>query len=328
MDRAGLRIGVVGATGAVGAGVLDALAASPMRVAQIVAVASERSIGVEVDFEGDSYPVMAELPSLQGVDFLFLCAPPDVSRESARTALRAEVPAIDLSGAMAAATEVPLRVADVGSSEASDTAPLIATPTGAALALTLALAPLAQRAGLLRVRATVLGSAASAGLRGTDALLRESLALFNQQDPPEPSIFGRPIAFDCGPGAEADADRERQTIDELQRLLGAEVGMHLTAVQVPTFLGLGCSVEFETRDPLSAEEAGEILAKSPAIDLWSESTAGPTLRAASGRDSVLIGRLRKDPTAPNALGFWLSCDPVSLAAANAVKLAEARLRGR
>jgi len=328
MDRAGLRIGVVGATGAVGAGVLDALAASPIRVAQIVAVASERSVGVEVDFESDSYPVVSELPALQGVDCLFLCAPPEISREAARAGLRAEVPVIDLSGAMASTAEVPLRVADIAASERDDSAPLVATPAGAALALALALAPLARRAGLTRVRATLLGSAASAGMRGTDALLQESLALFNQQDPPEPGVFARPVAFDCGPGAEADADREERMVGELKRLLGAEVGIHLTAVQVPTFLGLGCSVDLETRDPLSAIEAAELLAEAPGVDLWSEGVPGPTLRAASGRDSVLVGRLREDPTAANALGLWISCDPVSLAAANAVKLAEARLRGR
>jgi aspartate-semialdehyde dehydrogenase len=219
-------------------------------------------------------------------------------------------------------------VAEVDAADASDAAPLVATPSGAALALTLVLAPLAQRAGLVRVWGTLLGSAASAGLRGTDALLRESLALFNQQDPPEPSVFERPVAFDCGPGAEDDVERERRTIDDLKRTLGPDVGIHLTGVQVPTFLGLGCSLGIETRQPLSASDAGALLAKAPGIDVWSEGGTGPSLRAAAGRDTVLVGRLREDPTVQNGLALWLACDPVCLAATNAVKLAEARLSGR
>jgi len=326
MDRAGLRIGVIGATGAVGVGVLEALSASALRIAQIVAVAGSRSLGTEVECAGESYPVIAEIPDLHGVDCLFLCAPVEASRESARVALRAGVPAIDLSGAMASAPEVPLQVADV--TAAAVESPLVATPSGAALALTLALAPLAQRAGLLRVSGTLLGSAASAGMRGTDALLHESLALFNQQEPPEPEVFGRAVAFDCGPGAEDDAERERRTITELARTLGAEVAVHLTGLQVPTFLGLGCALTLETRDALSARDAEAVLAKAPGVDVWTDDATGPSLRAAAGRDRVLIGRVREDATRERGLALWLACDPVCLVATNAVKLAEARLRGR
>jgi aspartate-semialdehyde dehydrogenase len=326
MVRSGLCIGIVGATGAVGTGVLEALAASSIRVAQIVAVASDRSIGLDVEFEDECYPVAGELPPLKGVDCLFLCAPADVSREAARAALRAGVPAIDLSGAMAGEADVPLRVADLHAGDAD--APLVATPSGAALALCLALAPLADRAGLVRVSGTLLGSAALAGLRGSDSLLNESLALFNQQDPPDPSIFGRPVAFDCGPGADDDAGREDAAIRDLVRLFGPDLAVHLTAVQVPTFLGLGATLEIETAAPLSAAEAGAALGKARGVDVWSEEVAGPTLRAASGRDTVLVGRVREDSTRGNSLALWLACDPVCLAAANAVKLAEARLRGR
>jgi aspartate-semialdehyde dehydrogenase len=326
MATAGVRIGVVGATGAVGTALLDALAASSIRVAQLVPIASERSLGADVEFLDGVHPVVAELPSLRGFDLLFLCAPPDVSREVARLALHAEAPTIDLSGAFAAAAEVPLQIAELGVTPEALQAPLVATPAGPALACALVLRPLAEHAGLVRVRGVLLDSAAVAGRRGSESLAHESLALFNQQEPPEATVFGRSTAFDCGPSG--DTAREQQAVGDLTRLLGDEVGFSVTGLQVPTFLGLGWLLHIETREPLTPEAARAVLAKAPGVELWTEAGAGPSLRAAIGRDAVLVGQLHGDPSVPNGLRLWIASDAVCLAAGNAVKLAEARLAGR
>jgi aspartate-semialdehyde dehydrogenase len=332
MATAGLRIGVIGATGALGAELLEVIGASAIRVAQIVPIATEKSLGSEVEFQGEVIPVETELPSLHGLDFIFLCAPTAASLQVARAALRAEVPGIDLSGALAPTAEVPLQVADLGVREEEAAVPFIATPAGPALPWALVLHPLAERAGLVRVVGTVLDSASVGGVRGTESLLSESLALFNQQRTPDPTVFSQPVAFDCVPSVgrpdtDGDTPREQQAIADLHRLLGADISISITAVRVPTFLGLASSLIVETREPLDPDDAREVLSEAPGLEVWPEGIEGPTVRAAAGCDDVLVGRIRRDPTAENGLLFWIATDQVRLAATNAVKLAEARLAG-
>jgi aspartate-semialdehyde dehydrogenase len=228
---------------------------------------------------------------------------------------------------------VPLQVADLGVPEEEVGVPFVATPAGPALPWALALHPLLDRAGLIRVVGTVLDSASVGGVRGTDSLLTESLALFNQREAPVPTVFSQPIAFDCAPSvgrpdADGDTRREQQAIADLRRLLGADIGFSMTAVRVPTFLGLASSLIVETREPLDPDEARAVLSKAPGVDVWPDGVEGPSLRAATGSDAVLVGRVRRDPTAENGLLFWIATDQVRLAAANAVKLAEARLGAR
>jgi aspartate-semialdehyde dehydrogenase len=330
MAEAGHRIAVVGATGAIGVELIETLSTSSLRVSQILPIATGNSEGADVEFQDAVYPVETELPNLRGLDFIFLCAPPAASLVVAREALRAEVPGIDLSGALATTPEVPLRIAHFGDPAAGGSPPMVATPSGPALALAMVLRPLAEQAGLAGVQATVLDSASSAGVRGTESLMSESIALFNQQDVPDPTIYSRPIAFDCGPGITrrdlgGGLDRETQTAALLARLLGDDIGFSITLVQVPTFLGLGVVLHVSTREPLSVEEARALLAKADGVDLWPDDAEGPSLRAAAGRGEVLVGHMASDPSLANGLRLWLATDPVCLAAANAVRLAEARL---
>ena len=129
VSQGGHRIGVFGATGALGSEVLVCLDRSSLRVAEIVPVATDRSLGEDVEFQGEIYPVATDVPDLARLDFVFLCAPPGASLEIARRALKVEVPGIDCSGALAGAHEVPLYPA----SDAA-TSPLVAVPDGPVLA--------------------------------------------------------------------------------------------------------------------------------------------------------------------------------------------------
>jgi aspartate-semialdehyde dehydrogenase len=332
MATAGLRIGVIGATGALGAELIEVLSSSAVRVARVVPVATEKSLGAEVAFQGEVIPVETQLPDLHSLDFVFLCAPRAASLEVARAALRAEVPGIDLSGALSTSAEVPLQVAALGVPEDEIAFPFVATPAGPALPWSLLLHPLADRAGLVRVVGTVLDSASVGGVRGTESLLSESLALFNQREAPDPTVFSQPVAFDCAPsvgrpGTGGDTLREQQAVADLRRLLGADISFSITAVRVPTFLGLASSLIVETCEPLDLEEARAVLSKAPGLEVWPDGVEGPTVRAAAGCDEVLVGRIRRDPTTENGLLFWIATDQVRLAAMNAVRLAEMRLAG-
>jgi aspartate-semialdehyde dehydrogenase len=121
--------------------------------------------------------------------------------------------------------------------------------------------------------------------------------------------------------------REREVALALRRLLGPELRVLVSAVQVPAFVGAAALLEIETERALDPKQAAEWLARAPCVELCAEPD-GPTLRAAAGRAEVLVGRLRADPSRAGALVLWLCFDPLCLSAANAVALAAARLRSR
>ena len=200
MARAGLRIGVVGATGTLGTELLELLDRSSLRVSEIVPIATDRSLGRDIDFQGSVFPVETDGVRLTGLDLVFLCAPAADALDFVRRALQEQVPCVDLSGATAGTEDVPMRVAGYGS--VPEDVPLLAIPRSPALALVMALQPIAAAAGLRRVSGAVLESASWAGKDGMAALYQESIAVFNQQPPPESTVFPAPVAFDCMSGAE------------------------------------------------------------------------------------------------------------------------------
>ena len=327
MSRA-LRVGVVGATGALGGELLSLLEdGTALRVTSLLPVATSRSLGDSVVFQGETLAVRAEA-ELAGLDLLLCCAPPQASLEWVRQALRAEVPCVDASGALALSAEVPLGIAAHGASLAAGT-PLVASPPGAALALALVLEPILRAVGLERVVAMLLESSAAAGRDGIAALGAESVALFNQSD--VPASAGRPLAFDCHPAvgdvqADGSTARESLLVATLGRLLGAPLEVALAIAQIPVFVGVAAQLWLETRSALDPKQARELLAAAPGVELWTHDAEGPNLRAAAGRSEVLVGRLRADPTRERGLSLWLAADPLRLAASNALALARQIVR--
>ncbi len=326
-----LRVGVVGATGALGSEVLAVLSESSLEVAELVPVATDRSLGNEIEFRGASHPVETELPDLEELDLLFLCAPTAVSLDLARRAIRAGIPCIDASGALAGSEDLPLAVAALAPPPPPEEAELVVAPPGAALAWALVLAPLAVSAGLERVVGVAVEAASWGGRQGIQSLYEESIAIFNQAEAPAPEVFGRPVAFDCIPTLGEVASSGATGPEELLarsvvRLLGGGVRVAATVIQVPAFVGYGAALSVETRAPLDPKQALEALAAAPGVELWRGEASGQTLRAAAGRDRVLVGRVRRDPTHESGLLLWVASDVLRLAAANAVQLAVAHLR--
>lgn len=331
MSGSGLRIAVVGATGALGSEVLAALDGVDLRISEIVPLATDRSLGEAIEFRGEAHPVIAEREGLQGLDLVFCCAPAAPSLGWVREALRAEVPCIDCSGALADRPDVPLRVAAMPAPPGQERPPVVSTPSGAALAWSLVLGPLHRQAGVRRVVGTVLETAGAGGRDAIAALSVESLALFSQQEVPDEEALGRPLAFDCHPAlGEPDAEgrtaSERSLEADLRRLLEVELPVAVTIAQVPAFVGQASALWIETDRPIEVKEAEDHLAQAEGVELWTRSAEGPNLRAAAGRDVVIAGRVRRDRAAERALQLWVVADVLRLAAANAVALAVERLR--
>jgi len=326
---AGFRIAVVGATGALGTELLAALAEAGFPVRELVLLAGGESLGSEVEFLGEVVPVEGERARLRGADLVFLCAPPAASLEAAGDALRLEVPAIDLSGALAGRSEVALCAGDASAAEIA--APIVAVPPGPALAWVRALAPIHAALGLRRVVGTALLAAAAAGRAGIEALSSETIALLNQGEAPE-SALGQAIAFDClarvgALDADGGSDAERLLADVLRRAFGGSLGVAVTVVRVPTFYGDAASLAVETAAPADPAQVLELLRKAQGIEVL-EGEAPPSSRAAAGSALVHVARVRRDPSAACGALLWLAADSPRVAAAHAVRLAGARLLAR
>jgi aspartate-semialdehyde dehydrogenase len=330
----GLRVAVIGASGALGSELLAVLDERRFPLADVVPVATDRSLGGEVELGGETYPILTEVPRLEAVDLLFLCAPPVASLDFAKAALRDRVPCFDLSGALVRQPDVPLLAADLGYAAEDLAKPLVATPAGAALALGLVLAPLEREAGLRRVVVTSLEAVSGAGQQGMESLSQQVLAIFNQQSPPPSLVFDRSVAFDVLPAvgeieATGSTAHEEALVCGLRRLLGRpDLPVAATVLRVPTFTGDGASLAMETEAALTAAQAREILAKAPGVALAEDDPRGPTTRSCAGSEHVRVGRLRPDPTSAHGLLLWTAADAVRLAASNAVRLAEARFLAR
>jgi aspartate-semialdehyde dehydrogenase len=327
-----LRVAVVGATGAVGSEVIALLASRRFPLQELLPIATERSLGASVELLGHDVPVETEVASLRGFDLVLVCTPAAEALAWLRVALRDQVPCIDLSGSVAATPEVPLLVADrLPDESAALSEPVLASPGGGALAWVRVLGPIRERAGLRRVVATTLESVSGAGRAGILALEAEIRALFGDQDAPEPSVFAHGIAFDCLPAAGTPGDEgttagEAGLARDVARLLAEAVPIALTSLRIPAFAGSGAALSLETVAPLAPAECAELLAKTPGVTLFEAGAAGPSTRDTIGRDDVLVGRIRRDPSSASGLLLWIAADPIRLAALNALRLAEARFQ--
>ncbi len=331
MATRGLRLGITGATGALGTEVLSALDDARVPIAQLVAVAGERSLGAELEFQGELVPVAAELPALHGLDLLINCAPAAAAPDIARAALRAEVPCIDLSGAFAHRSEVPLAWTTRG--VRVERAPLIAAPVDAALVWLPLLGALAELGALTRVRGTILEGASAWGRAGIEALTRESLALFNSQDLPEGEELEHPLAFDCHPASGERGEggrraRESALAGVLARALDPAPAVSARWIQVPVFVSQISALTVSWDRAVDADEAAQKLAKASGVELWSGGGEGANLRAVAGRDVVVASRPEPDRAEPGALFLWAAADLLRLAAANAAALAAAMVAER
>lgn len=330
MTTRALRVAVVGVTGALGGEVLAALDAAGFPVATLVPIATDRSLGAEVELRGITAPVLTDAAALDGADVVFLCTPPEAALDWIAEAVRRRVLAIDLSGALHASEELAAHP-ELGALLAAPEAPLVAPPPGLALAWLRVLAPLAEGlGGVRRVVGTALLSASGSGRAGVDALHGETIALLAQSgDEDEPPALDHPIAFDALPWAGAIGDdgasaAERALAASLRRGLGAEAAVAVTVVRVPTFCGDAASLAVEFGTPAEPARVRELLRKAPDVELVDD-PRGPTTRAAAGGDRVLVGRVRRDSSRAGGVLLWLAADSARLAAADAVRVALGRL---
>jgi aspartate-semialdehyde dehydrogenase len=300
------RIGVVGATGAVGTVSLELLRERGYR--NVRAFASARSAGQQAGglTVEEATP---EALSAGDLDVCLFSIGTDASRELVPHAVRGGAVAVDKSSAYRLQHGVPLVVPEVNGDRALEHDGIVANPNCSTIPLTMALKPLHNAAGLARVRMSTYQSVSGAGLERMEEL--------RAQVPAEGNL-GMDWEFD---GEEFDEETKLRA--ETRKILELpELPVSATCVRVPVLVGHSEAVWAEFEEPLSAERAAEVLGAAPSLRLVDL----PTPKDAAGRDDVLVGRIRPDRSAENGIAFFLACDNLRKGAAlNAIQIAELML---
>src|SRR3954453_14059561 len=331
----GYRVGVLGATGAVGSTILEVLAERSFPVREVVAFASERSAGKQVDFNGgalECVPLSDE--TIAGLDVVLSSAGGAVSAEWAPRLAEAGAVVVDNTSYWRMYEDVPLVVAE-GNPEAAADHPrgIVANPNCSTMQMLVALAPIHRAVGIERIVVSTYQSVSGTGRRAVDELMEQTRATL-AGDPVHAEVYPHPIAFNVLPQVETFKDgddyttEERKMMAETRKILGAseaELGISATCVRVPVIAGHAESVNIQTRTGLSPEECREVLAGAPGVTVIDSPAEGlyPLSRDAVGRDDVLVGRIRRDPSAERSLNLWIVGDNLRKGAAtNAVQVAE------
>jgi aspartate-semialdehyde dehydrogenase len=327
------HVAVVGATGAVGQTMLNILAERAFPVGKLTALASARSAGNTVEFNGDKVTVQ-DLATFDpaGVDIALFSAGGDISLEYAPKFAAAGAVVIDNSSAFRYFDDVPLVVSEVNP-EALKNRPrgIIANPNCSTMQLMPVLAPIHREVGIERVNVATYQSVSGAGQTGMEELGKQTAQLLGFQ-PAETKQFPVQIAFNLIPHIDAFQDNgytkeEMKLVWETRKILGDDrIMVNPTAVRVPVFYGHAEAVHLETREKISVERVRELLEAAAGVEVVDQREAGgyPTpVTHASGNDPVYVGRLREDISHPRGIALWVVADNIRKGAAlNAVQLAE------
>lgn len=325
MSSRPLHLALVGATGAVGKALVQALEDLDLPIGSLRLLASERGAGSEVEFRGEDLRVEALAEgAFQGRDLAFFAAGAGVSAAWAEKARAAGCAVVDLSPAFRADPGVPLVLPEVNADALAGfpRRGIVSTPGPGATQLALVLAPLHRAAGVERASVTTFDSVSGGGQKGVDELEAEMRAMLAFQEPPPPTALPHRIAFNLVPqvgplDAAGASEQERALVAETRRLLGSSIRLAATSVRVPVFYGLSQSVNLRLRRKLSAAEARELLRQAPGVKVLDDPGQGvyPMPMLAVNDDAALVGRIREDPSQENGLDLFVAADNLRRGAA-------------
>jgi aspartate-semialdehyde dehydrogenase len=324
------RVAVVGATGQVGTLMLELLRERGFPASEIVAFASERSAGREL--EGGLIVQGLSEESIQGFDLALFSAGGSTSGEWARRFVEAGAVVVDNSSHWRMHADVPLVVSEVNPEALDAHNGIIANPNCSTMQMVVALKPLQDEAGIERLVISTYQAVSGTGRQAVDELLDQSHAVLSEQAIAAPASYAHQIAFNALPHAgnfaagDDHTDEERKLINETRKILADDtIRVSATCVRVPVVNGHSEAVNVETRAELTPERARELLAAAPGVTVLDDPGAAlyPLAIDATGSDQVFVGRIRRDPGNDRALDLWVVSDNLRKGAAtNAVQLAE------
>jgi aspartate-semialdehyde dehydrogenase len=335
MPEGAYKVGVVGATGAVGSTMLQVLAERGFPAAEVVPFASERSAGAKLQFDGQELECRPLSPeAIEGLELVLSSAGGTVSAEWAPRFVEAGAVVVDNTSYWRMHEDVPLVVAEVNPGALDAHRGIVANPNCSAMQLLVVLAPIHRAVGIERIVVSTYQPVSGTGRRAMEELEAQTHALLHETEAPPPEIYPHRIAFNVLPQVETFKQgddyttEERKMMAETRKILGVtedELRVSATCVRVPVLKGESESVNVQTREPLSPKECRALLAEAPGVVVVDSPSDGvyPLASEAAGRDEVLVGRIRRDPSHERCLNMWIVGDNLRKGAAtNAVQLAE------
>jgi aspartate-semialdehyde dehydrogenase len=331
----GLRVAVVGATGAVGQTTLKVLEERKFPVRELRAFASERSVGKTVTFRGEAIRVEKVGPeAFKGVDVALFSAGSAQSKEYAPQAVQAGAVVVDKSSAFRMDPRVPLVVPEINAHAVRGHQGIVACPNCTTIVTVMPLKPLHDAGRLRRVIATSYQAVSGAGVNGVEELRAQTLA-WARGEAIAPRHFIHQIAFNVIPHIDKFVEggytgEEMKLVNEVRKILELpDLPVSPTTVRVPVFTAHSVAVNAETEVKVTAERAREVLAGFPGLRLWDDPAQNryPMPVSVEGQDDCFVGRIREDLSLPNALNFWVVGDQLRKGAAlNGIQIAELLIR--
>jgi aspartate-semialdehyde dehydrogenase len=328
----GYKVAVIGATGNVGREMLNILAEREFPADEVFAIASRRSMGVEVSF-GDQRLKCRDLEQFdfRGVDFALMSAGSAVSKDWAPRIGAQGCVVIDNSSYWRYDPDVPLIVPEVNADAVAGFTKknIIANPNCSTAQLVVVLKPLHDRAKIKRVVVATYQSVSGAGKEAMDELWDQTKGIF-ATNPPEPKKFTKQIAFNIIPHIDVFLDdgstkEEWKMSAETKKILDPKIKVTATCVRVPVFVGHSEAVNVEFEEPITADEARKILREAPGVLVVDKREPGGYVTPVEcvGDYATFVSRIREDQTLDNGLSFWVVSDNLRKGAAlNTVQIAE------
>src|SRR3954464_11627910 len=328
-----MGVAVVGATGAVGSTMLGIMRERAFPADEVVPFASERSAGRTIDF-GDQELVVQGLSdeSIQGFDIALFSAGGGASGEWAPRFAEAGAVGIDKSSRWGMNDAGPLVVSEVNPEALEGHRGIIANPNCSTMQMVVALKPIQDAVGIERLVITTMQSVSGTGQRAVEGLHDQTAAVLDARELPTPAMYPHQIAFNVLPVAGSFpegsdyTDEELKLVNETRKILSdPAIAVSATCTRVPVYTGHSESVNVQTGEALSPDECRSLLEGAPGLLLLDDPAAGvyPMAIDAAGRDEVLVGRVRRDPSHERCLNMFIVGDNLRKGAAtNAVQLAE------
>ncbi len=330
-----MRVAVVGATGVVGRTLLDVMAERAFAADEAVAFASARSAGQEAPYGDGDALVVQELreDALEGFDLALFSAGGSTSEAWAPRFVEAGATVVDNSSFWRMHDDVPLVVAEVNPEALeSGSRGIVANPNCSTMQMVVALKPIFDAAGIERLVISTYQSVSGTGKAAVDELTAQTRAHALGEESPGAHVYPHQIAFNVLPQVEtfkAGDDyttEERKMMGETRKILGREeLAISATCARVPVYNGHSESINVQTREELSPEACRDVLSDAPGVVVIDDPWQGlyPLATSVAGRDDVLVGRIRRDPSQERCLNLWVVGDNLRKGAAtNAVQVAE------
>ncbi|GAB54721.1 aspartate-semialdehyde dehydrogenase [Glaciecola punicea ACAM 611] len=330
------NVAILGATGLVGQAIMDILAQRNFPVDTLFPLASERSAGGEVEFNGKTLTVLnADEFDWSQVQIAFFSAGGSVSAKYAPIAAGAGCVVIDNTSHFRYEPDIPLVVPEVNAHAIADfrNRNIIANPNCSTIQMVVALKPIYDAVGIDRINVCTYQSVSGAGKSAMEGLARQTAELLNAK-PVTGEEFSRQIAFNVIPQIDEFMDNdytkeEMKMVWETRKILGDDnILVNATAVRVPVFYGHGEAIHIETQQQIDAEHVKSLLADAPGVTLYTDTAAFPTqVSSASGNDGVHVGRVRDDISHSHGINMWVVSDNIRKGAAtNSIQIAEVLIR--